>query len=635
MKKVDSGPIQIFNRPFVTLRELASLKNGSNMFDVKSISDYLDDEELWQLSMTHSSANGVTGKNHERLEFLGDRFLELYIADFLFEHFDWDSGIMSEVISYIVKNNMLEGVAKKYSLDNYIILNPSAKTIPKKALADCFEALIGAIYICPGKGAKVCKRFIYDALNVELKRVIDSFGSDNWMRLRKNKVMMRRMGATILEEPPTILSIQSYKLMDESETINLREGNTEEILKVKLEKYLPDFKRAVYAHIGIDQPHGRLICFAEHINTKLVYTHQTTADEKNITKIQIVAHSGASVSFQCEPKPTREGSIDVTAKIALEKLDVSFIWECINNESLLTQLKILFPHGLPIKFSVEEFQELSYEVKILSSRNKIICSKMNSFAAQAALEATDLALDILTKTLTEKQQEKQASERSRDKQHRNHVPLEKAHLSTFEKHDKSPDRPMHVTLAVTHEKSIINERIVEKTQDKIHEKTHEKIHEKRTAKFKLSNEPAHMEEKINNNNNHQNNNNANSPKCLKNNNNNNNNNNHSNSSYANNNHNHIPNNNNYSNNNNTIINNEKITNLILCVTPEKAFTSSSTTSTSKTTTTSTTTPSTSSLSSISKLSSGLGSSLEAEEKLVPFAVANEKVVPFSLSSYDL
>lgn len=65
------------NRPFVTLRELASLKHGSNMFDVKSISDYLDDEELWQLSMTHSSANGVTGKNHERLEFLGDRFLEL------------------------------------------------------------------------------------------------------------------------------------------------------------------------------------------------------------------------------------------------------------------------------------------------------------------------------------------------------------------------------------------------------------------------------------------------------------------------------------------------------------------------------------------------------------------------------
>jgi hypothetical protein len=38
--------------------------------------------------------------------------------------------------------------------------------------------------VCPGKGTKVCKRFIYDALNVELKRVIDSFGTDNWTRLR-------------------------------------------------------------------------------------------------------------------------------------------------------------------------------------------------------------------------------------------------------------------------------------------------------------------------------------------------------------------------------------------------------------------------------------------------------------------
>lgn len=120
--------------------------------------------------------------------------------------------------------------------------------------------------------------------------------------------MMRRMGATILEEPPTILSLQVYKLIDESETINLKgfffffrisfefirfkfvynsliylllkEGNTEEILKIKLEKYLPDFKRAVYAHIGIDQPHGRLICFADHINTKLLYSHQLTSDDK-------------------------------------------------------------------------------------------------------------------------------------------------------------------------------------------------------------------------------------------------------------------------------------------------------------------------------------------------------------------
>jgi dsRNA-specific ribonuclease len=66
------------NRPFTPLSELAS--TTKNQFDVRSIADYLDDEELWRLAMTHSSANPVTGKNHERLEFLGDRFLELVWA---------------------------------------------------------------------------------------------------------------------------------------------------------------------------------------------------------------------------------------------------------------------------------------------------------------------------------------------------------------------------------------------------------------------------------------------------------------------------------------------------------------------------------------------------------------------------
>jgi hypothetical protein len=57
--------------------------------------------------------------------------------------------------------------------------------------------------------------------------------------------------------------------------------------------------------------------------------------------------------------------LDVTAKIAIEKLDSEFIWDSIqaHDNQLLSQLKILFPHGFPIKFTVEEVQELSYEVR--------------------------------------------------------------------------------------------------------------------------------------------------------------------------------------------------------------------------------------------------------------------------------
>lgn len=229
---------------------------------------------------------------------------------------------------------------------------------------------------------------------MELKRVIDSFGTDNWTRLRKNKVTIRKMGGLIVEEPPCVLSHQIYKLIDESETITLK-GNANEILYQKLEKYLLDFKRSIYAHIGIDQPKERLECLSSHINTTLEYQFPPTdAGDKFVCRIIVKTADGSSVRFQCDPKPTREGSVDVTAKIALEKLDAPFIWDSIRHESLLKKLNILFPHGLPIKFAVEEIQELSYEVKIWY-QNQIICSKVNSFGAQAALESTELGIEIL------------------------------------------------------------------------------------------------------------------------------------------------------------------------------------------------------------------------------------------------
>lgn len=119
------------------------------------------------------------------------------------------------------------------------------------------------------------------------------------------------MGGLIVEEPPCVLSHQIYKLIDESETITLKGthrqrpcslvGNANEILYQKLEKYLLDFKRSIYAHIGIDQPKERLECLSSHINTTLEYQFPPTdAGDKLYELILISLFTCECVSYYCE-----------------------------------------------------------------------------------------------------------------------------------------------------------------------------------------------------------------------------------------------------------------------------------------------------------------------------------------------
>ena len=118
------------------------------------------DHEIFIKSLTHKSFDSKD--NNEKIEFLGDRVLGLIIAKKLLEIYpDEKEGILDKKFASLVNKKKCLEIAKKIELQKYILVfNPKNKKIiiEDKVIADCLEALIGAIYL--DKGLNFTEKFI-------------------------------------------------------------------------------------------------------------------------------------------------------------------------------------------------------------------------------------------------------------------------------------------------------------------------------------------------------------------------------------------------------------------------------------------------------------------------------------------
>ena len=107
------------------------------------------DQKILLKSLTHKSYDSK--KNNEKIEFLGDRVLGLVIAKKLLEIYPEEKeGILDKKFASLVNKRKCLEVAKKIELEKYIfVFNPKNRKIiiEDKVIADCLEALIGAIYL--------------------------------------------------------------------------------------------------------------------------------------------------------------------------------------------------------------------------------------------------------------------------------------------------------------------------------------------------------------------------------------------------------------------------------------------------------------------------------------------------------
>jgi len=113
--------------------------------------------------------------NNERLEFLGDAVLELAVTEYLYSNFQKKSeGILTTWRASLVKGEALAKVSENLNLGKYLKLSKGEERGGgrKKAmiLADCLEAVIGAIYL--DQGFKTTKKFIDEYIIKSLDQII-------------------------------------------------------------------------------------------------------------------------------------------------------------------------------------------------------------------------------------------------------------------------------------------------------------------------------------------------------------------------------------------------------------------------------------------------------------------------------
>lgn len=113
--------------------------------------------------------------HNERLEFLGDAVLELIVTEHLYKNYPNPEGELTNWRSAVVRGKMLADLARKFNMGKYLFLSRGEDATGGRnremILANCFEALIGAIYL--EKGYDVAQKFIEKNLLSILPEIIE------------------------------------------------------------------------------------------------------------------------------------------------------------------------------------------------------------------------------------------------------------------------------------------------------------------------------------------------------------------------------------------------------------------------------------------------------------------------------
>ncbi|NMA04920.1 MAG: ribonuclease III [Acholeplasmataceae bacterium] len=154
--------------------------------DFKPVSELLKkikikprDISLYESALTHSSfayENDV--ESNERLEFLGDAVLEIFMSEYLYKNQkELAEGIMTKKRAQLVCEEALFQYSNKINLTYYLKLGRGEKVkgASQATIADAFEALMGAVYL--DLGHKEARKVFYQLVipNIDLTSDIKDF----------------------------------------------------------------------------------------------------------------------------------------------------------------------------------------------------------------------------------------------------------------------------------------------------------------------------------------------------------------------------------------------------------------------------------------------------------------------------
>ncbi len=149
----------------------------------KAIGHEFRDPGLLRLAMTHPSRLLGSGsrqhQNNQRLEFLGDSVLGLTLTHELYQRFpEVSEGPLTKARAQLVNSRTLADLARRLDLGAYLTMSASEERsggrTKQAALADAYEAMLGAMYL--DAGLEVPRRFLLEQFH-EILDVL-SFDSD-------------------------------------------------------------------------------------------------------------------------------------------------------------------------------------------------------------------------------------------------------------------------------------------------------------------------------------------------------------------------------------------------------------------------------------------------------------------------
>ena len=115
-------------------------------------------------------------EHNERLEFLGDAVLELVSSDFLFKNYEEPEGIMTSWRAALVNTEANAAAGEALGYGPLVRLSNGEKNGSMRAhhviMADCYEAIIGAIYL--DQGYKAAEDFILKNSMIKIDEILES-----------------------------------------------------------------------------------------------------------------------------------------------------------------------------------------------------------------------------------------------------------------------------------------------------------------------------------------------------------------------------------------------------------------------------------------------------------------------------
>ncbi len=148
-----------------------------------------DNMEIYDIAFSHSSYCNEHNlpRDYQRLEFLGDKVLDLIMSDYLYNTTDYEEGKMTKIRSMYVCENALYEYANILNFKDYAKLGVGEEknniNNHKAIYADMFESFLGAVY--QDQGYLKAKEIVYSVAIPFIEKTPEVFFMDYKSRLQE------------------------------------------------------------------------------------------------------------------------------------------------------------------------------------------------------------------------------------------------------------------------------------------------------------------------------------------------------------------------------------------------------------------------------------------------------------------